>query len=50
MGALGTNSWTPSTGTGPLTLEDLVRLVLDWNRPVKLFIETKHPVRYGAAR
>jgi glycerophosphoryl diester phosphodiesterase len=38
-----------STGdTGILTLEDLVRLVLDWNRPVKLFIETKHPVRYGA--
>ena len=31
-----------------LTLEDLVTLVLDWNRPVKLFIETKHPVRYGA--
>ena len=28
-----------------LTLDDLVRLVLDWNRPVKLFIETKHPVR-----
>ena len=23
-------------------------LVLDWSRPVKLFIETKHPVRYGA--
>ena len=23
-------------------------LVLDWNRPVKIFIETKHPVRYGA--
>ena len=34
--------------TGLLTLEDLIRLVLDWNRPVKLFIETKHPVRYGA--
>lgn len=34
--------------TGLLTLDDLVRLVLDWNRPVKLFIETKHPVRYGA--
>ncbi len=33
---------------GLLTLEDLVRLVLDWNRPVKMFIETKHPVRYGA--
>ncbi|MBU9767193.1 glycerophosphodiester phosphodiesterase [Mycobacterium sp. TNTM28] len=34
--------------TGLLTLDDLVALVLDWNRPVKLFIETKHPVRYGA--
>lgn len=34
--------------TGLLTLDALVRLVLDWNRPVKLFIETKHPVRYGA--
>lgn len=38
-----------STGhTGVLQLDELVRLVLDWNRPVKLFIETKHPVRYGA--
>ena len=34
--------------TGLLTLDDLLRLVLDWNRPVKVFIETKHPVRYGA--
>jgi glycerophosphoryl diester phosphodiesterase len=34
--------------TGLLTLEDLLELVLDWNRPVKVFIETKHPVRYGA--
>ncbi len=33
---------------GLLTLDDLVRLVLDWHRPVKLFIETKHPVRYGS--
>jgi glycerophosphoryl diester phosphodiesterase len=38
-----------STGhSGLLTLDELVRLVLDWSRPVKLFIETKHPVRYGA--
>jgi glycerophosphoryl diester phosphodiesterase len=37
----------PPSGTGLLTLDDLVRLVLDWNRPVKMFIETKHPVRYG---
>ena len=47
-------SWHPSwqsdgtASTGLLTLDDLVALVLDWNRPVKLFIETKHPVRYGA--
>jgi glycerophosphoryl diester phosphodiesterase len=44
-------SWRPDGGQGVtdlLTLEDLVRLVLDWHRPVKLFIETKHPVRYGA--
>ena len=34
--------------TGLLTLDELVRLALDWTRPVKLFIETKHPVRYGA--
>ncbi|TSE00794.1 glycerophosphodiester phosphodiesterase [Skermania sp. ID1734] len=31
-----------------LTLRDLIGLVLDWKSlPVKLFIETKHPVRYG---
>jgi glycerophosphoryl diester phosphodiesterase len=44
-------SWNPGGGngeTGLLTLEDLVALVLDWKRPVKIFIETKHPVRYGA--
>ena len=33
---------------GLLTLADLITLVLDWtSRPTKLFIETKHPVRYG---
>ncbi len=37
-----------TAGASVLTLDELVRLVLDWNRPVKLFIETKHPVRYGA--
>ena len=44
-------SWRPDAGddmTDLLTLERLVELVLDWHRPVKLFIETKHPVRYGA--
>lgn len=34
--------------TSLLTLDDLVSLVLDWHRPVKLFVETKHPVRYGS--
>jgi glycerophosphoryl diester phosphodiesterase len=29
-------------------LDALVALVLDWKRPVKIFVETKHPVRYGA--
>ena len=45
------SSWRPdgSNGeTGLLTLEDLLTLVLDWHRPVKVFIETKHPVRYGS--
>jgi glycerophosphoryl diester phosphodiesterase len=45
------SSWRPDGAqgdTGLLTLDDLINLVLDWNRPVKLFIETKHPVRYGA--
>ena len=53
--ALDYGAWHPSRradggqgDTGLLTLEDLVRLVLDFNRPVKMFIETKHPVRYGA--
>lgn len=44
-------SWRPGAGadmTDVLTLEKLVELVLDWHRPVKMFIETKHPVRYGA--
>ncbi|MFH5211104.1 glycerophosphodiester phosphodiesterase [Antrihabitans spumae] len=31
-----------------LTLSELITLVLDWrSRPIKLFVETKHPVRYG---
>ncbi|HZQ30286.1 MAG TPA: glycerophosphodiester phosphodiesterase [Mycobacterium sp.] len=44
-------SWRPdgtSGDTGLLTLDGLVRLVLDWRRPVKIFIETKHPVRFGS--
>ena len=34
--------------TSLLTFDDLVSLVLDWHRPVKIFVETKHPVRYGS--
>jgi len=34
--------------TSLLTFEALVSLVLDWHRPVKIFVETKHPVRYGS--
>jgi glycerophosphoryl diester phosphodiesterase len=44
-------SWRPDGthgDTGLLTLDTLVRLVLDWRRPVKVFVETKHPVRYGS--
>lgn len=32
---------------GPLTLADLLGLVTDCPRLVRLFVETKHPVRYG---
>ena len=45
------DSWRPDGTHGDtslLTLDALVSLVLDWHRPVKLFIETKHPVRYGS--
>ncbi|MFC3963839.1 MULTISPECIES: glycerophosphodiester phosphodiesterase [Nocardia] len=39
----------PGAPAGLLTLAELIQLVLDWrSRPTKLFIETKHPVRYGA--
>jgi glycerophosphoryl diester phosphodiesterase len=39
---------TAQGDTGLLTLDGLVKLVLDWRRPVKIFIETKHPVRFGS--
>ncbi|HLR98180.1 MAG TPA: glycerophosphodiester phosphodiesterase [Mycolicibacillus parakoreensis] len=38
----------PHRASELLTLDALLALVLDWRRPVKIFIETKHPVRYGA--
>lgn len=45
------DSWRPDGAHGDtslLTLDALISLVLDWKRPVKVFIETKHPVRYGS--
>lgn len=45
------DSWRPDGSHGDtslLTLDALVSLVLDWHRPVKIFVETKHPVRYGS--
>jgi glycerophosphoryl diester phosphodiesterase len=33
---------------GPLTLAALLGLVADHSRRIRLFVETKHPVRYGA--
>ncbi|MDT5009521.1 MAG: glycerophosphoryl diester phosphodiesterase [Mycobacterium sp.] len=39
---------TTQADTGLLTLDGLIKLVLDWRRPVKIFIETKHPVRFGS--
>jgi glycerophosphoryl diester phosphodiesterase len=33
--------------SGLLTLTDLLALVVDWPHPVRLFVETKHPVRYS---
>ncbi len=35
------------TERGLLTLTDLLGLIVDAPRPVTLFVETKHPVRYG---
>lgn len=45
------DSWRPDGTHGDtslLTLDALVAMVLDWHRPVKIFVETKHPVRYGS--
>ncbi len=43
-------SWEePDSDAGKvLTLERLLQLVLDHDRPVQLQVETKHPTRYGA--
>ncbi|GAB2657566.1 glycerophosphodiester phosphodiesterase [Gordonia jinhuaensis] len=49
LSELDFGSWHPSGTSSPvLTLRELLTLVLDWERPIRLFIETKHPVRYGA--
>ena len=47
-------SWHPGgrdapTRTPVLTLDLLLRTVLECGRPVRLLVETKHPSRYGAA-
>lgn len=34
-------------GHGPLTLDDLLGLVIDTSPGAKVFVETKHPVRYA---
>ncbi|GAA1482302.1 glycerophosphodiester phosphodiesterase [Gordonia sinesedis] len=41
-------SWHSGTPAAVLTLRELLTLALDWRRPVRLFIETKHPVRFGS--
>lgn len=41
-------SWHSGKPAPLLTLEELLTLTLDWRRPVRLFIETKHPVRFGS--
>lgn len=41
-------SWHSGSPATVLTLPELLELTLDWRRPVRLFIETKHPVRYGS--
>lgn len=40
---------SPGEPAPVLTLAELIALVLDWrSRPTKIFVETKHPVRYGS--
>ncbi|MEZ5212276.1 MULTISPECIES: glycerophosphodiester phosphodiesterase family protein [unclassified Gordonia (in: high G+C Gram-positive bacteria)] len=41
-------SWKGGKPASVLTLPELLELTLDWRRPVRLFIETKHPVRFGS--
>lgn len=37
----------PPTERSVLTLDSLLGLIRDHARPIRLFVETKHPVRYG---
>lgn len=37
----------PEPERGVLTLPELLGMIRDFARPVRLFVETKHPVRYG---
>lgn len=48
LAELDFGSWFDGKPASVLTLRELVTLALDWRRPVRLFIETKHPVRYGS--
>ena len=41
-------TWHGGESASVLTLRELLTLTLDWRRPVRLFIETKHPVRFGS--
>ena len=41
------NEEVDRTRSGVLTLERLLQLVLDSDRPVRLHVETKHPTRYA---
>ena len=46
----GRGPGAPGDDTGLLTLDELLALVLDWNRPVKVFIETKHQIGRASCR
>lgn len=48
LSELDFGSWAGGAPAKILTLPELLTLTLDWRRPVRLFIETKHPVRYGS--
>jgi glycerophosphoryl diester phosphodiesterase len=47
LAGLDFGSWHSRDYQGVLTLERLLEVVVSAGRPVKLFVETKHPTRYG---